>query len=165
METKMMKMKKMNFKPHGIVPPIVTPLTKDGEIDESGLRRLINFLLDGGVHGLFPIGTTGEFYGLSKDQFRLVLEVTVDETKGRVPVYAGVNHITTRGIIELAEIAEDVGADALSTLTPMFLSPNQNQIYRHYKSLAESTGLPIILYNNKPKTNVDITPATVAKLA
>jgi 4-hydroxy-tetrahydrodipicolinate synthase len=156
---------KMNFKPLGIIPPIVTPLTREKKINEPALRQLVNFLIDGGVHGLFPVGTTGEFYAISNDEFRLILEITLDESKGRVPVYAGVNHITTRGIIELAQIAEAIGVDALSTLTPMFLSPNQNQIYQHYKSLAENTGLPIILYNNKPKTGVDITPATVAKLA
>jgi 4-hydroxy-tetrahydrodipicolinate synthase len=156
---------KMNFKPLGIIPPIVTPLSREKKINEPALRQLVNFLIDGGVHGLFPVGTTGEFYAISNDEFRLILEITLDESKGRVPVYAGVNHITTRGIIELAQIAEAIGVDALSTLTPMFLSPNQNQIYQHYKSLAENTGLPIILYNNKPKTGVDITPATVAKLA
>jgi 4-hydroxy-tetrahydrodipicolinate synthase len=157
--------KKMNFKPYGIVPPMVTPLTDEDKINEPALRKLVNFLIDSGVHGLFPIGTTGEFYALSNDEFRQVLEVTLDETRGRVPVYAGVNHITTRGLIELAQIAENVGVNALSALTPMFLTPNQNQIYTHFESLAKNTSLPIILYNNKPKTGVDITPDTAARLA
>lgn len=155
----------MDFKPYGIVPPMVTPLTGEGKINEAALRKLVNFLIDSGVHGLFPVGTTGEFYALSNDEFRQVLEITLDETRGRVPVYAGVNHITTRGLIELAQIAEEVGVNALSALTPMFLTPNQNQIYTHFESLAKNTGLPIILYNNKPKTGVDITPATAARLA
>lgn len=155
----------MNFKPFGIIPPMVTPLTKDGKINEKALRQLVNFLIDGGVHGLFPIGTTGEFYALSDDEFRAVLEITKDEAAGRVPVYGGVNHITTRGIVRLAQIAQDVGVDALSALTPMFISPSQEQIYQHYVTLARNTDLPIILYNNKPKTGVDITPATVARLA
>ncbi len=155
----------MKFKPYGIIPPIVTPLTEDGQINEPALRKLINFLIDGGVHGLFPVGTTGEFYAISNDEYRLILEITLDETRGRVPVYAGVNHITTRGIIQLAEVAEEAGVDALSTLTPMFLAPSQKEIVNHYKSLAASTSLPIILYNNKPKTGVDITPATVVELA
>ncbi len=155
----------MDFKPYGIVPPMVTPLTDEGKINEPALRKLVNFLIGSGVHGLFPVGTTGEFYALSNDEFRQVLEVTVDETRGRVPVYAGVNHITTRGLIELAQIAEEVGVDALSALTPMFLAPNQNQIYTHFESLAKNTGLPIILYNNKPKTGVDIAPTTAARLA
>ncbi len=155
----------MNFKPYGIVPPMVTPLTAEEKINETALRKLVNYLIASGVHGLFPNGTTGEFYALSNDEFRQLLEITVDETRGRVPVYAGVNHITTRGIIELAQIAEEVGVDALSVLTPMFLTPSQNQIYTHYESLAKNTSLPIILYNNKPKTGVDIAPATAARLA
>lgn len=155
----------MQFKPKGVIPPVVTPLTKEEKVNEKALRKLINYLIDNGVHGLFPIGTTGEFYALSDDEYRLILEVTMDETKGRVPVYAGVNHITTRGAVRLAEIAESVGADAISVLTPMFISPNQDQLYLHYKNIAQSTGLPIIMYNNRPKTGVHIEPATVERLA
>ena len=89
----------------------------------------------------------------------------VDETAGRVPVYGGASHITTRGVIRLVKICEEVGVDAVSVLTPMFVSQTQDELYAYYKEIAESTSLPIILYNNKPKTNVTITPATVAKLA
>lgn len=155
----------MGFEPFGIIPPVVTPLTKDGKIYEAGLRNLINFLIEEGVHGLFPLGTTGEFYALTNEEYRTVLEITKEETKGRVPVYAGVTHITTRGIIAQAQIAEDVGVDALSALTPMFISPSQEEIYIHFKTLAASTSLPIILYNNRPKTGVHITPETATKLA
>jgi 4-hydroxy-tetrahydrodipicolinate synthase len=155
----------MKFKPYGIIPPMVTPLTAGEKINEPALRKLVNYLIGNGVHGLFPVGTTGEFYALSNDEFRQVLEITLDEARGRVPVYAGVNHITTRGIIELAQIAEEVGVNAISALTPMFLTPSQNQIYTHFERLAKNTGLPIILYNNKPKTGVDITPETAARLA
>lgn len=149
----------------GVIPPIVTPLTKDYKLNEKALRKMINHLISNGIHGLFPAGTTGEFYGLTNEEYRELLEITLDEAKGRVPVYGGVNHITTRGAIKLAEIAQDVGVDALSILTPMFISPTQEDVYRHYKNIAESTDLPIILYNNKPKTGVDITPNTVRKLA
>jgi 4-hydroxy-tetrahydrodipicolinate synthase len=155
----------MNFKPRGVIPPIITPLTNEGKINEKALRKLINHLISSGIHGLFPIGTTGEFYGLTDDEFRAILEITMDETKGRVPVYAGANHITTRGAINLAQIAEEVGVDALSVLTPMFISPTQNQLYKHFENISKSTTLPIILYNNKPKTGVDITPDTVSRLA
>jgi len=155
----------MNFKPRGVIPPVITPLTNEGKINEKALRKLVNHLIANGVHGLFPIGTTGEFYGLSDEEYRAILEITMDETKGRVPVYAGASHITTRGAIKLAQIAEEVGVDALSVLTPMFISPNQNQLYKHFETIANSTKLPIILYNNKPKTGVDITPETVARLS
>ncbi len=155
----------MSFELKGVLPAMITPLTKKGTVNEKALRKLIEFLIKGGVHGIFAIGTTGEFYSLSDDEYRMILEVTKDQVKGRVPVYAGANHITTRGSIRLAEIAEGVGVDALSVLTPMFISPNQDQLVKHYKTIAASTKLPIILYNNLPKTGVTITPATVAKLS
>lgn len=149
----------------GVIPPIVTPLTDDYKLNEKALRKMINYLIENGLHGLFPAGTTGEFYGLDNDEYRALLEITIDEAKGRVPVYGGVNHITTKGAVKLAEIAQEAGVDCLSILTPMFISPTQEDIYRHYKTIAESTDLPIIMYNNKPKTGVDITPQTVARLA
>jgi 4-hydroxy-tetrahydrodipicolinate synthase len=144
---------------------MITPLTKEGTVNEKALRKLIDFLIAGGVHGIFAIGTTGEFYALSDDEYRAVLEITKDQVAGRVPVYAGANHITTRGSVKLAGIAEEVGVDALSVLTPMFISPNQDQLYTHFKTVAEAVELPIILYNNLPKTGVTITAPTVVKLA
>lgn len=155
----------MDFIPKGVLPAMITPLKSDGSINEKALRKLIKYLIDGGVHGIFAIGTTGEFYAITNEEYRAVLEITKEEVAGRVPVYAGANHITTRGSIALAQIAEDVGVDALSVLTPMFITPNQEQIYQHFATIAANTSLPIILYNNKPKTYVDITPATAARLA
>lgn len=155
----------MRFVPKGILPAMITPLAKDGKVNEKALRKLIKYLLDGGVHGIFAIGTTGEFYALSEEEYRDILLTTKDEVKGRVPVYAGANHITTRGSIRLAQIAEEVGVDALSVLTPMFISPSQEQLVKHFTEIARSTKLPIILYNNLPKTGVTITASTVAKLA
>ena len=155
----------MGFVPRGIIPPIITPLTDDGEVNYPVLRQMVNHLIDNGVHGLFPLGTTGEFYAFDDDTYRKILETVKDETRGRVPVYGGANHITTRGVIRLVKICEEVGVDAVSVLTPMFVSQTQDELYAYYKEIAESTTLPIILYNNKPKTNVTIEPATVAKLA
>lgn len=155
----------MNFKPSGVLPAMITPLTREGKVNEKALRKLVDFLIDGGVHGIFAIGTTGEFYALSDEEFRDVLIITKEQARGRVPVYAGANHITTRGSVKLAQIAEEVGVDALSVLTPMFISPSQDQLYTHFKTIADSTGLPILLYNNLPKTGVTITSATAVKLA
>lgn len=155
----------MQFKPRGIIPPIVTPFTAEGRVDETTLRRLVNHLIEGGVHGLFPMGTTGEFYAINNDEYERILSVTIEEANGRVPVYAGCNHITTRGAIELVKLAEKVGADAVSVLTPMFISQTQNELYNYYKTIAEHSQLPIVMYNNKPKTNVTIAPETVARLA
>lgn len=154
-----------NFVPRGIIPPIVTPFAEDGSVDYDKLREMVDFLIDNGVHGLFPMGTTGEFYAVSDEEYKKILQTVKDQTKGRVPVYGGANHITTRGVIRLIKICEEVGIDAVSVLTPMFVSQTQDELYDYYKTIAESTTLPIILYNNKPKTNVTIEPATVARLA
>lgn len=155
----------MNFKPEGILPAMITPLKEDGSINLPILRKLINFLIDGGVHGIFAIGTTGEFYALSNSDYRQILEVTVDEVAGRVPVYAGANAITTDSCIELAHIAQEVGVDALSVLTPLFISPSQSQVQQHFENVASETDLPVLLYNNAPKTYVNITPQTAQKLS
>ena len=126
---------------------------------------MINHLIHEGVHGIFPLGTTGEFYAFDKETYQKILEVTVEETAGRVPVYAGANSITTRGVCGLVSICEKVGVDAVSVLTPMFVSQTQEELYHYYKTIASNTDLPIIMYNNAPKTNVTIAPHTVKKLA
>ncbi len=153
------------FKPHGIIPPIITPFTPDGKFNEPVFRQMINHLIEEGVHGIFPLGTTGEFYAFTNEEVRNILSVAVEEARGRVDVYAGANHITTRGTIELIKIAEEVGVDAVSVLTPMFISQSQEEVYEFYRIIAESTKLPILIYNNKPKTNVSVEPKTVARLA
>lgn len=144
---------------------MITPLDKNGKVNFPVLRKLINYLIEGGVHGIFAIGTTGEFYALSNEEYREVLEATVAETAGRVPVYAGANAITTKDSVILTQIAQDVGVDALSVLTPLFINPSQEQVYEHFKTVAHNTDLPVLLYNNAPKTHVDIAPHIVARLA
>jgi len=156
---------KVGFTPKGIIPAVITPLTAEEKFNEKAMRKLINYLIDGGVHGLFVTGTTGEFYGLTPEEKREILLVTMDETRGRVPVYAGTNGITTRESIMLTQMAEECKVDAVSVLTPMFVTPNQDQLYKHFKDIAASTSLPVILYNNPPKTAVNLAPVTVAKLA
>ena len=155
----------MVFEPKGIIPAMITPLNEKGEVNEKALRKLVNYLIEGGSHGLFVAGTTGEFYGLTFEEKRRCFEITMDETAGRVPVYAGTGAITTREVITLNRIAEEAKVDAVSVLTPMFISPNQEELYLHFKTVAEETNLPILLYNNLPKTGVTITPATVERLA
>ena len=156
----------MRFTPKGIVVPIVTPLTKDGKLDEKAYRSLIEYLAENGIHGVFPFGTTGEFYAFDQGFYTELLEVTKDAVKGRMHIYAGANHITTKGAAQIAKTVENVGGiDALSVLTPMFVSQTQDEVYKYYRTIAEETSLPIIIYNNKPKTNVTAEPATVAKLA
>ena len=156
----------MSFTPKGIVVPIVTPVTADGQFNEAAYRDLIEYLASNGIHGVFPFGTTGEFYAFDLGFYTHILEVTKDAVRGRMDIYAGANDITTKGAANIAKAVEKVGGiDALSVLTPMFVSQTQYEVSEYYREIASETSLPIIIYNNKPKTNVTVEPVTVAKLA
>ena len=156
----------MSFSPKGIVVPIVTPVDQEGRLNEKAYRGLIDYLAENGIHGVFPFGTTGEFYAYDQGFYDHLLEVTKDAVAGRMQIYAGANHITTKGAIAIAKAVEKIGGiDALSVLTPMFVSQTQEEVYEYYRAIASETSLPIIIYNNKPKTNVTVEPATVARLA
>lgn len=154
-----------SFVPRGIIPALVTPLKSSEEVDLVGLKKLIRYQLDNGVHGIFVIGSTGEFYALSMDQKKKLIEVTMEEVNGKVPVYAGTNGITTKESIELTKMAESCGVDAVSILTPMFISPSANELYEHYRTIARATELPIVLYNNAPRTGVSIPVEACVRLA
>ncbi len=141
----------MSFTPKGIVVPIVTPVDENGKLNEKAYRDLIEYLYQGGIHGVFPFGTTGEFYAYDLGFYTHLLEVTKDAVAGRMQIYAGANHITTKGAAEIAKAVEKVGGiDALSVLTPMFVSQTQEEVYTYYKEVAAATSLPISSYNNKP---------------
>ncbi|WP_332447860.1 4-hydroxy-tetrahydrodipicolinate synthase [Sphaerochaeta sp.] len=155
----------MSFEAKGIIAAMVTPLTENYQVHEKSLRKLVRYLIDGGVHGLFVVGTSGEFYGFSKEQRKEAFEICIDEAAGRIPIYAGVNGITTKEAIEYATLAEEVKADAISVLTPMFISVTQKELYQHYADIASSTSLPVLLYNNVGKTNVNISVDTAVKLS
>jgi 4-hydroxy-tetrahydrodipicolinate synthase len=151
--------------PYGIIPAMVTPLTAEDEVNEPALRRLTNHLIEGGSHGVFAVGSQGEFWAFSPEEKQRIWEIVVDETRGRVPVYAGSAAETTRETIALTRLAEKVGADAVSVLTPYFISPNDDQLYDHYRAVAEGTGLPVVLYTNPARTGVKVSPALMARLA
>lgn len=136
----------------GIIPAMVTPFDENEELNEQALRRLTNYLIEGGVHGLFATGSQGEFFALTPEEKRKVWQIVVEETKGRVPIYAGTGAITTREVIELNKMAEEVGVDAVSIITPYFISPTQDELYEHYAAIAKETKLPIILYGNPART-------------
>lgn len=153
------------FTPKGIIIPVVTPITDEGCFDEAAYRRLIEYFCANGVHGIFPFGTTGEFYAFDNGVYRQMLRVTKDAVAGRMQIYAGANHITPQGVNELAKIAREEGADALSVLTPMFIGQTQNELYEYFRCVAEETDLPIIVYNNKPKTNIGVAPETVVRMS
>jgi len=156
----------MAFVPTGVLPAMITPMKAEGGVNIPALRKLIDYMIDGGVHGIFAMGTTAEFYALNLKEYQEVLEATVEHVAGRAPVYAGANAIGTRESVAMAQTAEKVGGiSAVSVLTPYFISLNQNEVYNHFATVAKNTGLNVILYDNAPKTHITIKPETVARLA
>jgi 4-hydroxy-tetrahydrodipicolinate synthase len=153
------------MKIHGIIPAMVTPFHADESLNEDVLRQLVNHLIAGGVHGLFPTGSQGEFYALTPDEKQRVWEIVVDEAAGRTPVYAGTGAITTREVIALNKRAERAGIQAVSVLTPMFINPTQDELYHHYIAIADATSLPVLLYNNPGRTGVHLSADLVGRLA
>lgn len=149
----------------GIIPPILTPMFEDETINEKELRNQVNRLIDAGVHGLFCFGTNGESYILSDEEKEQVLRVVVEETNHRVPVYAGTGCPGTKDTIRMSQMAKEAGADVLSIITPYFAAASQDEIYNHYKSVAEAVDLPIVIYNIPARTGNKVDPATIGKLA
>lgn len=154
------------FVPKGIIPAMVTPLDDQGRINEGALRKLTNHLIDGGVHGLFPVGSQGEFFSLIFEQKKEAIRIVVDETRDRVPVYAGTGAVTTREAIETTKMAQDLGVSAVSAITPFFLVPSQRELIAHYTAIAKACpNLPILLYSNPDRTQVPFPISTVLELA
>ena len=149
----------------GIIPAMVTPLDQDEKLDESGIREVINYLIESGIHGIFVCGSQGESYAFSEDERKRIIELAVDEVNGRVPVYAGTGSTTTKATIDLSRYALDVGADAVTLVTPYFIRPSQDELYMHYKRVAESVDIPVMIYNNPGRTNVNLEAETVKRLA
>ena len=149
----------------GVGTALITPFTKDGSLDESAIKRLTRRQIDGGVHFLSPCGTTGEAPTLShRDKLRVV-ELVVEEANGRVPVLAGAGGYDTREVIELARDMERVGADGLLSVTPYYNKPTQEGLYQHFKAIAESVRIPIVLYNVPTRTAVNMSVETTLRLA
>jgi 4-hydroxy-tetrahydrodipicolinate synthase len=149
----------------GVVPPLITPVDSQEHVDSKGLRALIEYVLKGGVHGVFVLGSTGEFYGLDFEEKKRAVEITIDQVKGRVPVYVGASEITTRECVRLAKFAEQSKAQAITVLTPMFISPSEEELYRHFRTIAESTSLPVLMYNNPDRTGINMSANLVERLA
>jgi 4-hydroxy-tetrahydrodipicolinate synthase len=150
----------------GIIPPVVTPFTPAQELDLPRLREVIDFQIARGVHGIFVLGTTGEFYALDEPEKQAVVAAAVAHVNGRRPVFAGTGAETTREVIRLTRMAEKEGANGVSVITPYFIKPTQVELIDHFRRIAESTHLPVVLYNN-PATcgGLSIEPDTVARLA
>jgi 4-hydroxy-tetrahydrodipicolinate synthase len=151
---------------HGIIPPIATPMQPNEDLDLPRLKWFIDHQIASGVHAVFVLGTNSEFYALDEREKQEVIATAVAHVNGRVPVYAGTGAETTREAVRLTRMAEREGADGVSVITPYFISPTQQEIYDHYKRIAESTSKPVILYNN-PGTcgGLKIDVDTVEKLS
>lgn len=143
---------------------LVTPFRVDRALDESALRRLVNRQIEAGIDFLCPCGTTGESPTLKHEEHVRVVEITVEEARGRVPVLAGGGGYYTEEVIELIAELKRVGASGILSVTPYYNKPTQEGLYQHYRTIAESTDLPIVLYNVPPRTAVNIEPSTVLRL-
>ena len=144
---------------------LVTPFRKDLSLDEETLRRLVRRQIAAGINFLVPCGTTGESPTLSHEEHLRVVAITLEESKGKVPVLAGAGGYDTHHVIELARECERMGAEGILSVTPYYNKPTQEGLYHHFKAIAAATSLPIILYNVPPRTNVNIDPATVRRLS
>jgi 4-hydroxy-tetrahydrodipicolinate synthase len=149
----------------GVGTALVTPFTKSGELDEQAVRRLGRRQIDAGIHFLVPCGTTGENPTLSLAERIRVVEILVDEANGQVPVLAGAGGYDTREIVHLAGEMLKAGATGLLSVAPYYNKPTQEGLIQHFTAIAESTPLPVVLYNVPGRTGVNIEPATVVKLA
>ena len=150
----------------GIIPPVITPMNPEDEsVNIPELRNQIERQIAGGVHGIFPFGTNGEGYILSLKEKEEVLEATIDQVKGRIPVYAGTGCISTRDTVYMSKRAEEMGADVLSIITPSFALASQKELYDHYVEVAKHVNIPIVLYNIPARPGNKLLPETVGKLA
>jgi 4-hydroxy-tetrahydrodipicolinate synthase len=148
----------------GTFTALVTPF-KNGEVDVEALEGLVEFQIRQGVNGLVPCGTTGESPALSEEEDRIVIETVVRVTNGRVPVVAGTGSNSTGMAIKYTKMAESVGADGSLQVAPYYNKPTQEGLFRHFAAIAESTSLPLILYNIPGRTSVTISAETMARLA
>src|ERR1700758_467890 len=135
---------------------IVTPFRNDFSLDEQTLRKLVRRQIESGVHFLVPCGTTGENPTLTRQEHLRVVEITLEETKGRVPVLAGAGGYNTVEVIELAKEIKAIGVDGILSVTPYYNKPTQEGLYQHYKAIASAVKLPMIVYSVQGRTGVNI---------
>jgi len=148
----------------GSIPALITPM-KDGAVDEAAFRKLVNWQIEQGSHGLVPCGTTGESPTLSHEEHMRVIEICVEEARGRVPVIAGAGSNATAEAISLTRHAKRVGADAVLSVTGYYNKPSQEGLYRHYAAIADAVDIPILVYNIPGRAIVEISVETMGRLA
>ena len=150
----------------GVVVPIITVIDQDEKIDEAGMRKQVDYVIDGGLQGILAFGSNGEFYQLEEDEMERGLKIMVDQAAGRVPVYFGIGAINTKKCIRLAKMAVANGASCVSILQPMFLKPTHDELYRHFKAIADAIPeTPVLLYNNPGRVGYGLSADIVTELA
>ena len=150
----------------GVVVPILTPVDAEERIDEARLRDQVDYVIDGGVSGILAFGSNGEFYMVEEDEMERGLKIMADQAAGRVPVYFGIGAISTKKCCRLARMAAANGADGVSVLQPMFLKPTREELFRHFKAIADSVPhTPMLLYNNPGRVGYTLTADLIDDLA
>lgn len=150
----------------GVVVPIITVIDKEEKIDEEGMRRQVDFVIDGGMHGILAFGSNGEFYQIEEDEMERGLKIMVDQAAGRVPVYFGIGAISTRKCVRIAKMAVANGASCVSILQPMFLKPTAEELYTHFRTIAEAIPeTPVLIYNNPGRVGYGISADMIDRLA
>lgn len=144
---------------------LITPFQRNGSLDELTLRKLIKRQIAAGIHFLVPCGTTGESPTITLEEHIRVVEITVEEAKGKVPVIAGAGGYFTKEVVELTEEVAKVGADGILSVTPYYNKPSQEGLFQHYKAVSQCTKLPIIVYSVQGRTGVNVEPSTLARLS
>ena len=149
----------------GIVAPMASALTRDEKIDVKSTRALVDFLIEGGIDGLFPLGTSGEFALFDREERKLVVETVVDQTNGRVPVLAGVSDPGLENVLAFAKDAEDAGADAIVATPPYYYTTGEDGLFSHFETIARKSGLPLVVYNIAEWTHLFVPPSVIRQLA
>ncbi|WP_321421421.1 4-hydroxy-tetrahydrodipicolinate synthase [uncultured Methanobacterium sp.] len=153
------------MKLEGTTVAMVTPFTRDDKVDEEGMRENMNYLLERGVNGLLAAGTTGESATITHQEQKKMMEILVDEVKGKAAAVAGAGSNSSKEALDLVKYAEDIGADYALVITPYYNKPQQHGLYEHYKMLSESVDIPMIVYNVPSRTGTDIDVETIGRVA
>lgn len=150
----------------GVIVPIITPIDENEMIDEKALRDQVDYVIEGGIHGILAFGSNGEFYVIEEDEMERGLKIMIDQAAGRVPVYFGIGAISTKKCVRLAKMAAENGADGISVLQPMFLKPTETELFQHFKAIADAVPQkPVLLYNNPGRVGYTMSGNLVERLA
>lgn len=150
----------------GVIVPIITVIDEEEKINEAAMRAQVDYVINGGLHGILAFGSNGEFYQIEEEEMERGFKIMVDQAAGRVPVYFGIGAINTKKCVRLAKMAVANGAAGISILQPMFLKPNFNELFLHFKTIAEAVPeIPVLLYNNPGRVGYTLSADLVEKLA